>query len=352
MRIPRSAALSALLLGACGAAADPAAAEPAAPASAPASGQARFDARLTGYPYPYEVQFHRFTAQGQPLEMAYMDVRPSGAERGAVLLLHGKNFSGAYWQTTIAALVRDGYRVVVPDQIGFGKSSKPRHFQFTFRALALYPRDLLAGRGVRSAAVVGHSMGGMLAVRFALLFPDRTRQLALINPIGLEDWKRVVPYRPIEWWVERELARTPDKVRDYMAKSYFGGTWKASYEPLVEIQVGWIQGPDRELIAWQSALTSDMVFTQPVVYELADVKAPTLLIIGQRDKTAIGKELVEPAVAAGLGDYPALGRRAAAAIPGAELVELDGVGHVPQFEAFSRMMSSLRRFLAGAPAPR
>jgi pimeloyl-ACP methyl ester carboxylesterase len=313
---------------------------------------ARFDARLSGYPYPYPVRFFRFNAQGQDLEMAYMDVQPAGSSRGAVLLLHGKNFSGAYWRSTIAALVQGGYRVIVPDQIGFGKSSKPRHFQFTFQALALYTRDLLDRVGARDVAVVGHSMGGMVAVRFALMFPDRTRQLALINPIGLEDWKRVVPYRPIDFWYEKERARTPDQIREYMTKSYFGGNWKASYDPLVEILSGWSQGPDRDLIAWESALTSDMVFTQPVLYDFPDIKVPTLLIIGQRDRTALGKELVSPETAARLGDYPTLGRRAAAAIPGAELVELDGVGHIPQIEAFARTMAPLRRFLSRTTAPR
>jgi len=308
--------------------------------------RARFDARLSGHPYPYPVRIHRVTAQGQRLEMAYMDVSPGRPARGTVLLLHGKNFSGAYWQSTIAALVGDGYRVIVPDQIGFGKSDKPRHFQYTFQALALTTADLLDHLGARDVAVVGHSMGGMLAVRFALMFPQRTRALVLMNPIGLEDWKRTVPYSSIDSQYARERTRTPDQIRQYMSKSYFGGTWKPSYEPLLAIQAGWATGPDRDLIAWTAALTSDMVFTQPVVDELPDLRVPTLLIIGQRDRTAIGKDLVAPAVAARLGDYPALGRRAAAAIPGAELVELDGVGHVPQVEAFGRTMSALRRFLA------
>ncbi len=324
--------------------------QPASPASS--STRDRFDARLSGYSYPYPVSVHRFTAQGQRLEMAYMDVRPAGRARGAVLLLHGKNFSGAYWRTTIAALVRDGYRVIVPDQIGFGKSSKPRHFQFTFQVLASFTRDLLDQVGAREVAVVGHSMGGMLAVRFALMFPDRARRLVLINPIGLEDWKRVVPYQPVDALYEKERERTPAQIRDYMRKSYFGGTWKPEYEPLVEIQIGWTRGPARDLIAWQSALTSDMVFTQPVVYELPDLAVPTLLIIGQRDRTAIGKALAPPARAAELGNYPVLGRRAAAAIPGAELVALEGVGHVPQVEAFGRTMSALRRFLSRDGRPR
>ncbi len=352
MTTPRYVVLAGALAGvgavaACGAAPG----EPLeATAEAAPAGQ-RFDARLTGYPYPYAVHFFRLTAQGQELEMAYMDVQPAGggSGRGAVVLLHGKNFSGAYWRPTIAALVREGYRVIVPDQIGFGKSSKPLRFQFSFQALALYTRDLLDHVGAGDVVVVGHSMGGMLAVRFALMFPRRTRRLALINPIGLEDWKRVVPYRPVAWWYAREKSSTPEKIRQYMTKSYFGGTWKASYEPLLEIPAGWATGPARDVVAWNSALTYDMIFTQPVVYELPDLSMPTLLVIGQRDRTALGKDLAPPRVARTLGNYPALGRRAAAAIPKSELVELEGVGHIPQVESFERTMGALRAFLAGSP---
>ena len=170
-----------------------------------------------------------------------------------------------------------------------------------------------------------------------------------MNPIGLEDWKRVVPYRPIAVAYEKERARSPDQFRDYMARSYFGGTWKPSYEPLIEILAGWARGPARDIIAWDSALTSDMIYTQPVLYEFPDLTAPTLLIIGQRDRTAPGKDLVPPEAAARLGDYPSLGRRAAAAIPGAELVEIEGAGHLPQVEAFDRTIAALRRFLARPP---
>jgi pimeloyl-ACP methyl ester carboxylesterase len=332
-----------------------AAASPGAPVAGKATASrtpVRLDARLRAYKYPYPVAFQRSTAQGQLLEMAYMDVAPSGPARGTVLLLHGKNFSGAYWGSTIAALVADGYRVIAPDQIGFGKSTKPRHFQYSFHALAAITRDLLDRLGAREVVVVGHSMGGMLAVRFALSYPDRTAKLVLVNPIGLEDWKRWVPYTPISQLAEREKKRRPADIKEYMRKSYFGGKWKPSYDPLLELQAGWAVGPDRDLLAWTSALTSDMVFTQPVVHELGDLRVPTLLIIGQRDRTAVGKDQAPPAVAAKLGDYPALGKHAAAAIPGAELVELDGVGHVPQVEAFDRTMAPLRRFLAAPAAAR
>lgn len=323
---------------------------PAPQAQEPAASPAfrALDARLSDYAYPYPVALHRFESQRQPLEMAYMDVAPPpGTANGrTVVLLHGKNFSGAYWARTIAALAADGYRVIAPDQVGFGKSSKPRHFQFSFHELATHTRALLDELGVSSATIVGHSMGGMLATRFALMFPDRTEALVLVNPIGLEDWKTVVPYRPIDALYESELSSTPERVKAYMRKAYFDGDWKPAYDPLLEIQAGWTRGPDRELTAWVSALTSDMVFTQPVLYEFPLVRVPAMLIVGTRDRTALGRDRVSPQVAATLGDYATLGARAAAAIPGAELVELDGVGHVPQYEAFERYIRALTGFLA------
>ena len=320
------------------------------PANAPAGGEPgaapAYDARLSTYAYPYPVKFRQFEAQQQSLEMAYMDVAPAKPNGRTVLLLHGKNFSGAYWGSTIVALSQAGYRVVVPDQIGFGKSTKPEHFQYTFQALATFTRELLDDLQVRNVTVVGHSMGGMLATRFALMYPERVRQLALVNPIGLEDWKLSVPYRPIAWWYQRELEQTPEKIRAYMRASYFGNEWRAAYDPLVDIQAGWTRGPDYERVAWNSALTYDMIFTQPVVYEFRALQVPTLLIIGQRDRTALGKALVPDAIAKTLGDYPELGKQAAGAIPHAQLVELDGVGHIPQFEAFNRYIDVLSNFLA------
>jgi pimeloyl-ACP methyl ester carboxylesterase len=314
---------------------------PATPASAPG-----LDALLTAYDYPYPVAYREFRDQQQDLRLAYMDVQPeTGPARGAVLLLHGKNFSGAYWARTIATLRERGWRVIVPDQIGFGKSTKPRAFQFSFQALASHTAALLDQLGVERVAVVGHSMGGMLATRFALMYPARTTGLVLVNPIGLEDWKRVVPYAPISAQYQAELARTPDAIKQYMTQSYFDGAWKPEYDPLLEIQAGWALGPDRELIAWVSALTADMIFTQPVLYEFGDVRVPTLLIIGQRDRTALGKQLVSREVAATLGDYLQLGPRAARAIPGARLVALRGVGHVPQYEAFPAYIQALIEFL-------
>lgn len=313
------------------------------PSSVPAP--AGYDPELTNFAYPHPVSFYTFEAQGQTLRMAYMDVKPAQSNGRTVVLLHGKNFGGFYWEDTIAALSSRGFRVVVPDQIGFGKSSKPRAYQFTLHALADNTRALLDSVGVQKAAIVGHSMGGMLATRFALSFPARTEKLVLVNPIGLEDWQRVVPYRPIDGWYREELALTPEKIREYQSKSYYAGAWPAGADKLIEAQAGWTRHREYPRVAWCAALADDMVFTQPVVHELPDLRVPTLLIIGQRDRTALGKAWAPKEVADTLGDYPTLGRKAAAAIPGAKLAELTGVGHVPQVEAFPKYREELFEFL-------
>ena len=104
--------------------------------------------------------------------MAYMDVKPTGTPNGqTVVLLHGFNFFGEAWAGTIDVLTREGFRVIVPDQIGFGRSSKP-FIPYTFNDMAHNTRRLLQSLGVDRAAIVGHSMGGMLASRFAMLYPD------------------------------------------------------------------------------------------------------------------------------------------------------------------------------------
>lgn len=304
------------------------------------------DAALTGFRYPFAQKERVFESQGKKLKMVYMDVSPEKEANGkSVLLLHGKNFSGAYWESTMKALLADGFRVIAPDQIGFGKSDKPVDYQYSIHAMAAQTKGLLDELGVEKAAVVGHSMGGMVATRFALMFTDSTESLTLINPIGLEDWKRMVPYATVDAMEAAELKKKAAAVKDYMTKAYFDGKWKDDYAPLIELQAGWVAGEDWPALARVSALTAEMIFTQPVMYEFSDLKVPVLLIVGDRDRTAIGKERAAPEVAGKMGLYQNLGPDTAAAIPGAKLVMLPGLGHLPQFEDFDAVYKPLAGFL-------
>jgi pimeloyl-ACP methyl ester carboxylesterase len=211
---------------------------------------------LEGFAYPYPLQHFRFTSQGEPMQMAYMDVAAEGKANGrTAVLMHGKNFCGATWETTINALRQAGYRVVVPDQIGFCASSKPDHYQYTFQQLATNTAALLTKLDVAHAIVIGHSTGGMLATRYALMYPDAVDQLVLVNPIGLEDWKALgVPSRSVDQWYERELKLSADSVRQYESATYYVGHWKPEYERWVEMLAGLNQGPGHKLVEFGVSL--------------------------------------------------------------------------------------------------
>lgn len=308
-----------------------------------AESKPRYGAQLEGFDYPHEVKHFAFESQRQPLSMAYLDVAPKGTPNGrTVVLLHGKNFCAATWESAIEALSSAGYRVVAPDQIGFCKSTKPEQYQFSFAQLAANTQALLKSLGIQRATVIGHSMGGMLAVRYALQYPAAVEQLALVNPIGLEDWKvEGVPWRDIQQWYAGELKTDFESIKRYQLAVYYSGQWKPEYDRWVEMLAGMYAGPGKQRVAWNQALASDMVFNQPVVYEFQNLKVPTTLFIGQRDRTAIGKDRAPPDVAKRIGNYPALGKRAAEAIPGAVLVEFEDLGHSPQVEDPARFNAAL-----------
>jgi len=298
---------------------------------------------LEGYDYPYPVKYLPVNIEGQDLKMAYMDVQPTRAANGkTVLLLHGKNFFGAYWKDTIAVLAHEGYRVVIPDQIGFGKSSKP-NIHYSFHRLAATTKNLLDSLGVKEITVVGHSMGGMLATRFTLLYPGMVTKLVLENPIGLEDYRRFVPYVTVEEQYKSELNATAEGILKYY-RTYFA-VWRPEYGTYAEVAARQKLSGEYPRLAMSSALTYEMIYEQPVCYEFAEIRTKTLLVIGQSDRTVVGKARVKKELLPTAGQYPELGRKVAAQIKGSKLVEIPNVGHIPHMEAKDKFHGALLTFL-------
>ncbi len=305
------------------------------PADAAGDEAPAYGPELEGFEYPWPVSYFSFASQGVALHMAYMDVKPATAANGStVVLFHGKNFCAATWQDTIAVLSEAGYRVIAVDQIGFCKSTKPAHYQYSFQQLAGNTQALLAFLGISRATIMGHSIGGMLGMRYALTFPDDVDMLVLVNPIGLEDWKaKGVPWQSVDAWYQSELKTTADSIRDYQRATYYVGTWDPKYERWVQMLAGLYRGPGHDIVAWSGALIDDMALTQPVFYEFERISAPVLLLIGDKDTTAVGKNLAPPAIRPTLGNYPVLAKAAAIRFPHAHLVEFPDLGHAPQIQA-------------------
>jgi pimeloyl-ACP methyl ester carboxylesterase len=307
---------------------------------------------LQGFNYPYPVSYYTFQSQRQNLKMAYLDVPPDGktANGRTAVLLHGKNYCSATWGETIKVLAGAGYRVIAIDQVGFCKSSKPASYQFSFQQLAKNTNDLLHSLGIGEATIIGHSTGGMLGIRYALTYPDQTRQLVLVDPIGLEDWRaKGVPPISVDQWYQRELGTTAERIRSYETSIYFAGHWRPDYDRWVQMLAGMYRGPGKEAVAWNSALLYDMILTQPVVYELPQLKVPTLLMIGNKDNTAIGKEFAPADQRNLLGNYPKLAKAAVAAIPKATLIAFPDAGHAPQLQDPKNFHAALLRGMGEVP---
>jgi len=306
-----------------------------------------FGPELEGFVYPWPVRDYAFSSQGEAMTMRYMDVAPTTAPNGATaVLLHGKNFCAATWEATIRALSGHGYRVVAPDQIGFCKSTKPERYQYSFQALAQNTHALLESLGVRNIILIGHSTGGMLATRYALMYPDDVARLVLVNPIGLEDWKALgVPALSVDQWIERERTTTAERIRAYEQSTYYAGEWRPAYDRWVEMLAGLAQGSGRDIVARNAGLIDDMIYTQPVVYEFPLIRVPTLLMIGDRDTTAFGKDVAPPEVRARLGHYPELAQTTHAAIRGSTLIEFPDAGHAPQIQEPDKFNDALIKAL-------
>jgi len=297
---------------------------------------------LERFPYPFQVHRFSFQSQLQPLEMAYMDVPADPANGPTALLLHGKNFCAATWEETIRALTKAGWRAVAPDQIGFCKSSKPEAYQYGLHQLAANTRTLAGQIRAGKAVLIGHSMGGMLAIRYALMYPDAVAALVLVNPIGLEDWRAEgVRALTFDEWYKREQRTSFDTIKAYQQRTYYAGEWHAEYDRWVSMLAGMYAGEGRDQVARAQARTSDMILNQPIVYELERIRVPTVLMIGERDTTAIARDAAPAEVAEKLGRYAELGAKAAERIPGARLITFPELGHAPQIQDPERFNAAL-----------
>jgi pimeloyl-ACP methyl ester carboxylesterase len=155
-----------------------------------------------------------------------------------------------------------------------------------------------------------------------------------------------VPFVTVDQLYERELKTSFDSIKKYQLVTYYGGEWKPKYDRWVKMLAGMYAGDGGKLVAWNQALTSDMIFSQPVVHELELISVPTLLMIGQKDTTAIGKDRAPPEMAKALGNYPELGRLAHQRIKGSVLVPFADLGHSPQVQDPARFNKALLETLA------
>ena len=312
---------------------------------APAPAADAIGIALEGFAYPHAVAFLPLTQEGEELRMAYMDVPPGANANGrTALLLHGRNFPASYWEPVVKALREAGYRVVVPDQIGFGKSSKPI-FAYSFDAMARNTAALLDKLGVGKVDVVGHSMGGMLAVRFTRSYPERVDRLVLEAPIGLEDYRFYVPPVETERLIEQERNLTADAYRRQLISNYAIKMPPERIEPFVRIRED--VKDSGEYPRWLRSFVNSYqtIYSQPVVHEIPLVSRPTLFIMGGDDKNAPGRPFAPAEFRPKMGQNAKLAQDLAARMPAGRAEIFEGIGHLVHMEAEQRFNETLLGFL-------
>jgi pimeloyl-ACP methyl ester carboxylesterase len=313
----------------------------APPARAEAMGIA-----LEGFPYPYPVHFMPLTLQGEDLRLAYMDVGAIGSSNGrTVVLLHGRNFPASYWEPTIKALTEAGYRVIAPDQIGFGKSSKPT-FAYNFDDMARATIALIDSLHVDRFDLVGHSMGGMLAVRLARAYGPRIDHLVLYSPIGLEDYRFYVPPVTDEALAKSERELSADGYRKQLMTNYALSLPSSAIEPFVQLREEIKESGEYSRWLKSFVASYQMIYSQPVVHEIPLIDRPTLFIMGANDHNAPGRAYAPPELRPKMGQNAALAQALAARMANAKVTVFDGVGHLGHLEATQPFGEALLSFLA------
>ena len=259
-----------------------------------------------------------------------------------VLLLHGLGDSSATWSALLPELART-HRVIAPDLLGHGRSDTPRG-DYSIPAHANDLRDLLGALGIRRATVIGHSLGGGLAMQLAYQFPHLVDRLVLVAPGG------------VSWDVHQLLRLTAlpgggellalVQVPAVRAALRWGGRRLAAARrrPGAEIlditgALDALAGPGqrrafvrtlRSVIDWQGQMMSMLDRNQ-----LPD-GLPVLLVWGDRDP-------IIPVTHAEL---------ARDAIPGSRLEVFPGAGHFPYRTDPARFLAVVRDFLPSAPVTR
>jgi len=193
--------------------------------------------------------------------------------------------------------------------------------------------------------IVGHSMGGMLAARFATQYPDMTERVVVYNPIGLIDGRFNRPADSVDDAYKRTLNGTYQTIRAGIMRyvSHNPATWNAEFEKYTRIRYAWTLSADWPRLAMVQSLVGQMLSQDPVVEDWAHIKAPTLAFGGAEDSLAGTAAVFQQRM-----------KFLAASIPnGNGRVQLiAGLGHVPHLEAPDKTYPPLVAFLKEGVAAR
>ncbi len=266
-------------------------------------------------------------------EYAYLD----SGDGPVVLFIHGLTNSSRSWARLVDMLNTD-YRVVAPDLHGHGESAKPMG-DYSLSAHAATLRDLLDRLGIDRVTLVGHSLGGGIAMQFCYLFPERVDRLVLVSSGGLG--RAVSPLLraatlPGAEWVLPLLASGWVRVRaEAVGRTLAKTGWRPSRD-VAEAWRGFASLADAEsrrafLATTRSVIDPGGQTVSAHGHLPMDTEIPTLVVWGTRDRM--------------IPTWHAT--TAHQAFPGSRVELFEGAGHFPHLDDPERFVAVLRDFLAG-----
>jgi pimeloyl-ACP methyl ester carboxylesterase len=243
-----------------------------------------------------------------------------------VVLLHGLGGNTTNWQFNIAPLAAK-YRVVVPDQLGFGKSDKPL-INYRIATYVDFLDAFLRELKIERASLVGNSMGGWVAAGYALAHPERVEKIVLVDAAGYSfapgfDTSQLIKLNP----------STRDGMKELVSRVFYNKTIFMSDAFIDASMAGRINAGDGHTIR---SVTESIIRREDFLdNRVSAIRQPTLVIWGRED-----------------GLLPlADGQRFQKEIPGAQLIVFEQCGHVPQVEKALDFNAAVLKFLAEPAAP-
>lgn len=278
--------------------------------------------------YGYPVH----TALDDP-QVAYVD---EGEGPEALILIHGLASNLGFWRYNIPALAED-YRVIALDLPGYGRSAKSGDYPYTLSFFASTIRDLVAELELDHVTLVGHSMGGQIAMVAALEYPDAVDRLVLVDPAGIEtftpgegDWLRGV------YSIAGIRAAPEDAIRRNLSINFHD--WDPRLEWMVEERVRLARSDEFDQFAYAVIQSVGAMLDEPTAPYLERLTQPTLMVYGEYDGL-IPNPYLHPGFARDVF------QDGAARIPRATLVEIDDAGHMVMMERPDAFNDAVRSWL-------
>lgn len=289
---------------------------------------------FTDLDYPFPVQH----ADVGGTSIAYAEM---GHGDRTIVLIHGLGSYMPVWKNNAPELATD-YRVIAIDLPGYGKSDKPKA-TYTMKYFARQVRGLLDELGVDKPVLVGHSMGGQVAMTYALLYPEKYDALVLTSPAGFETFED----GEAKWLAQAVSPAFTCAADDESIYARHVGNFHRMPKDahfMVEDRIA-LKG-DPSFPDYCEAVSKSVagMLDEPVYDDLPKIAQPVLVLFGKNDN------LIPNPFLHG-GNTTKVAEKGVEKLPNAELVVLEKAGHMAQFEVADEWNSAVRSFLGNLPAP-